>query len=261
MKLNTILAVSAVALMSACGGGGGSVSEVQPITNFPDGRSYARFESNDYNAVVLVKDPSFDPNNLVDVIILETISANRRSDGAYEGTYRVRLANGTTATVSGVFYSETDARVFTVSDSFNRVRASVVDGTEIQSLPSGTFNYAGYAVFEYAWASAENGFWQESGTFDMTANFQNNSASINANSSTGYVTYTANGMTIDPSDGQITGPVGSYIIRDNNLTTVSSDAVAFYGNLHGDNAEYVSGSAYRYLNDSDYQLMGVVGTR
>ena len=272
MNKKLILAAPCLAILTACGGSsdGSAVNPVQSppvqlpqldsITNFPDGRTYTRITAPNYTAVALVKDPNFDATKLVDVEIVNALSATQLSDGAFSGTYVIKFADGSTTTASGIGYDSQHARMFMVKDNLtNAVDVSVIDGSTVVNMPSGTLTYTGHSYFEYSDLSTPNDWYAENGSMTMIVNLDNNSASISANAD--YSNYNASGLNVNSTTGAISGTTGTYVVLDGNGAVYSTNNVSFDGNLTGANAEYVGGAGYRYVSDQDYQLVGVIGKR
>ena len=247
--------LAGLAALSACGG---AITSTQtPITNFPDGRSFVRISTPDYTGVALVRDPSFDVENLTNAKVVSALDTTELSDGAFSGTYLITLADGTTTTAVGLGYDQDKARMFTVRDNLtNSVRVGVVDGTTVKAMPQGALSYTGHSTFEWGYTG---GWYTENGNMTMTVNLTNNSASVSADAQ--YASYDANGLQVDPVSGVISGNDGTYVTRYTDGTVDATNNIAFHGNLTGENAEYASGAAYRYVNNEDYQLLGVIGKR
>ena len=114
-------------------------------------------------------------------------------------------------------------------------------GNEVVNMPTGSFTYQGGAVIVQH-SQIEN---VESGTVTMQANFNNNTASIAAN--TPSYTFYDNNIIINNSDGSLTGNSGSIgelggQVESANIT----------GNFAGTNAEAVHGISYSSGSNENY---------
>ena len=263
MNKKLILAAPCVVMLAACGGGSTGSSDFQTITSFPDGRTYAKITTVDASAVALIKNPDFDINNLQSVEIISGADQIERNDGSYAGTYVVKLADGTQASARGQGYGSltSNARMFVIEDTLTgEINASVVDGTNVINMPTGLLNYTGQSYLEYGWRTDNDANWnREDGVMDMTVNLDNGSASINVVASGS--SYRTNGLSVNANTGEISGTNGTFTVLYTNGDIQSTRAVDFNGNLSGDNAEYVYGAGYKYVDNNDYSLVGVVGKR
>ena len=250
-----VLLASAL-FLTACGGGG-TVSNPLSVTNiqtYSSGARFVRINDANYSAVAVVAN-GVDPVGYVNVTQVSTVSQSQNADGSYTGTYNIRLATGDTVTATGTFYTANDGRMYIVS-SGGTVRAAVVDGTSASNLPTGTYNYAGQAYAEYTRGSSV--YYSTSGSFTMSADFTNNSASLSA--SAGNATYNHTGLAI-ASDGSISGSNGTFRTYNVDSSLYSTNNVDFHGNFHGSGATHVSGAGIRVGSGTDYQLIAIVGDR
>lgn len=242
-----IIAASFVlSTLSACGGGGGgggsSTLSATALTVFNDGAGVGRVVNSNGSEFVYIA-----PNIVADVnatnnsgsvtpvdITQYPIVSQSNGYNLRQGTVS---ANGFTANViiAEKIGSGTASIAYIYDNSGDAIAAG---GGSYSSAPSGSHTYSGMYV-----AGGRYSSFAEIGSLSMTANFSNNTFSINGTSTNSSLTGTG---FIDPANGRISSA---------NLTFTksgSSYGATTMGNLTGNGATDVSGVFYTNDTNPDY---------
>lgn len=249
-----VLLLSAFAL-SACGGGGGSATNIQSLWESPtgSGAGLVRAKSSGLNGVAIVEDVN-NAGKFTDYTLVEVLSESRNADGSYDGEVVIRYADGTKANVLGRFYSaEASAYVVSSADYV----AFFAGGTSPTNMPIGSYNYDGYAEVIYVYGGDE---FNEIGDFEMDVQFSSKTAQLIAD--TVESRYIHDGLTFN-SKGEITGRDGEFIVYDTDeVTELESRYIDFHGTFNGSGARYVSGVAVGGTVDNDtLSILIIAGKR
>lgn len=263
---NSVLMLSFLGFLSACGGGGTSTGDALYPTSPTVLKSYA-----DGSGVVSVATDLGALGGLSNVVVISArlddavdalsgqIALVELPGGATDGQYYSGAAAGTTATGAPVVVMTTGEFLDPATGTFASVSLVDVDGvpgfassgSAVGTLPSGVFTYTGTA-------SVAAGAGTGDGTFAMTADFTQRTADISASvpanaSGTPNPAYFFNavGMTIDPTDGSFA--TGNALIG---TSGVSSNAASINGFFAGANGEGVHGVVYEN-NPQESEHVGV----
>lgn len=246
--------LSAFAL-SACGGGGGSATNIQSLWESPtgSGAGLVRAKSSEMNGVAVVADVN-NAGKFRDYTLVEVLSESQNADGSYDGEVVIRYADGTRANVLGRFYSA-EAAAYVVSSS--DYAAFFAGGTPSNNLPIGSYNYDGYAEVIYVYGGYE---FNEIGDFEMDVQFSSKTAQLIAD--TVESRYIHDALTFN-SNGEIIGRDGEFIVYDTDeVTELESRYIDFHGTFNGSGARYVSGVAIGGTVDNDtLSVLMIVGKR
>lgn len=253
-KLSTILATTAVLALTACGGGSSGVPiEIRPERIFSDGGGVASGKTTNGSSFVYIIDDvgefvdfvqtnnttgeGLDLNTFGIVQILPT-NANVRQGAANNGSLVGNI------TVVDDLGGRADIRIFEFPNT-NIIFATV--GDKFVSSPIGSLTYNGTFITGYRDINPLI----EYGSFTLNANFTNKTFFING--SNDYDTLSGSGtMNI------ATGTLSSNTLTMN--TSGTGRAASLYGNLHGNNAESVSGM-FHSNSASQYYIGAFVGSR
>lgn len=267
MKLNFSLALSAVALLAACGGSGASNSgnysdlldldmdDKRTVGVFSDNSGIIRNKTTADGVTVtnVVFAPNYRTYNIETGILpvdtnatgVEIVSV---SDGFTQyGEYgRVNYRyNGSLNNILVYFSDYEDVGVTIVEGPLAHAGSSF--GAELTSIPNGAFTYRG-DVF----TKSRNSSGVEEGTFSLTANFVSRTANVEAQTATTQLSGT---NLLISNTGEISG-------RDLTMTVLgqTSTSAGLEGNFHGQSASGVS--AVYYNSTSNPTHIGVLaGTR
>ena len=243
---NCILYVSLGLLVQACGGGGSSAvsTNFTTMTVFSDGAGVARMSNSSggegyYIAPNIVADvaasnASSEPITAVNILDYPIMSVSNgynlrqgtlSSGGVSMNVVLAEKIGSQEASIAYVYNNSSDAIA-----SFAR---------NYSSAPTGTHTYNGMHIAGGRYTS-----FAEIGTLSLTANFSNNTFSINGSTSNSSLSGTGY---IDASTGRISS---------GNLTFVSPDSTSYsattLGNLSGSTASDVSGVYYTNDSNPDY---------
>ena len=260
MKLKATLALSAVALLAACGGGSSGVTN-NPTTSFntvrvfSDNAGVARGVSSDgTQGYVLIPDVAFfvqTSNSLtaqdlanVQVSDFPVVQVLNTNANLRQGAMTV---DGVVINVTAIedLGGKAEAAFMEIPGYLN---ALLVNGTQPTNLPSGAFRYQG--TMGTGIRSVNNPL-PQIGSFTLDANFSTNSFSISGST----LSDTLSGS------GVINNATGT--INSNNLSMVTSGTnrtATLYGQFHGNAATSVSGLFHS--NEADPRYAGfIVGSR
>jgi len=232
--------------LSACGGGGGgggsSTLSATALTVFNDGAGVARVVRSDgvefvYIAPNIVADVNATNNNNsvtpVDVTQYPIVS---QSNG-YNLRQGTVSANG--AAVNVIVAEKIGSGKASIAYLYdNSGDAIAAGGGAYSSAPSGSHTYNGIYV-----AGGRYSAFAEIGSLSMSANFSNNTFSINGTSTNSSLTGTG---FIDPANGRISSGNLTFTVSG------SSYGATTMGNLTGSGATDVSGVYYTNDTNPDY---------
>ena len=256
-KFKTLLSTTAALALSACGGSGdGSATSptTQPpvvLSEFADGSGVARVETRedgaDYVGNVMaanIADASVDDDVVADLSDLVFVGSNQYGD-FFAGAVTV---DGLPIDVIGYIDTSDQALILYGEDSTENVLLTL--GEKAQNIPTtGSFTYQGTNVI-----GTRDGAFFEDGTFAMSVNFGNGTASISGSTDTSTIGGT--GITVNISDGSFSS---SNLILTDTFDDVSFPAT-LHGNFHGSGATAVTGIYYN--NDPNPFVAGAIaGTR
>ena len=251
MNYRTLLALPAVVLLAACGGGGDGLATANFTTlkAFSDGAGVARGVASDGTQMVVIGP------DIAEVVA----SANQNdpadlqfSDFAIVDTRPTAVIRQGTATVDGQV-----ANITIVEDKGGEAGliymeipgggdAVFATGSAFGAAPNGSYTYNGvHIIGDRVFGD------QQDGTFSLTADFNNQTFSYNGST----VSSSLSGSgTIDTVNGRFSSnTLNSNVDGDTAFATM-------YGQLHGDSAQSVSGVFH--TNESDPSYAGAfVGSR
>lgn len=204
MTVKASLAVSAVALLAACGGGGGSVSNTPPSTspnpadeisvnvrNHSSGKHIYIGDEIDENqmrrfAAAVTNQATLEFIYTGDSTQAVNIINNSYWDQNQYGRFRkIDFSAGGQNYSTTIYFDDQTAEAVTVSGIFLAGTPNVVaDGARLTSLPTGQFTYRGGLIQ----STQVNSF--SSGTFTMLADFNTATADLAANTSTNTISAT-----------------------------------------------------------------------
>jgi len=253
MKIKTTMAVSAVALIAACGGSstGGTDNEILWKAQAPSTVGVVRAKGEGNNGVALVQNVN-SAGAYQSVEVVRVISETRNSDGSTTGEVVVRWADGSTSNVTGIIY-DSAALYANYNDTSLSIAAT---GTQATNLPVGNYTFAGYAGSLYAYNGS---IYLEDGNFVMNVDFGSRTAQLTANMT--------ESQYINPnlkfnSSGEISGSNGEFIVYDTDgVTELERRTISFNGTFHGSNARSVSGIAAGESPSGERAFVGIVGDR
>lgn len=242
MVKKIIVAIFILSTLSACGGGGGGTLSATALTVFNDGAGVARVVNSNGSEFVYIA-----PNIVADVnatnnsgsvtpVDITQYPIMSQSNG-YNLRQGTMTADGVTANVivAEKIGSGTASIVYIYNNSGDALAAG---GGSFSSAPSGSHTYNGLYI-----AGGRYSSFAETGSLSMTANFADNTFSINGISTNSSLTGTG---FIDPANGRISSA---------NLTFIgsgSSYGATTMGNLTGNGATDVSGVFYTNDTNPDY---------
>jgi hypothetical protein len=259
MKLNATLAVSAVALLAACGGGSSGTSN-NPTINFTtikafsDGGGVAAATRNDGARSVVIAP------KIADVVAAANSVTQEDIDDIDRSEFPIVQVLGTNAnirqgasTIRGTVINVTifedlggDSEVI-LQEIPNYGNSLMATGTPLGAIPEGVFVYSGTLGTGFRSLNPQI----ETGSFTMSANF--NAGTFDFNGSTTSDTLSGSGF-INTTSGSISA-------NNINLTTSGTNRTAsMYGNFHGGSAQGVSG-LFHSNEASPLYSGGFVGSR
>ena len=210
------------------------------VTEFSDQSGVARIEYTEagqkFVSNVMTEEIRFyNPNSTVDVdptgndyddVFVLTLTEELDHGKVYSGATTV---NGVTISIE--YYLDDEGDVFAVYlDGSSITSSAIAGGHKVSGIPvTGTATYTGANFF-----GNRDGTNIEDGTFTMTANFANESATISG--STDSTSFSGTGLAIDTSSGKFEG-TGLTITLSGNTTLNGF----IHGNFHGVGAVGVTG--------------------
>ena len=254
--ISTIAFASIIGLLIGCGGSGTGTGPTSYVTlkTYPSGTSVLTAEDTSaaelphYNSVAIhenmetVKEVFDDSANTQITIVSDdeegvviteigTSSAGKTIQIGYLGYYLDAAKNEFVALAEGMLDGEYGV---------------LSGGVKVNGMPSGTYTYQGVSNM------AMNGSTQgqtvldtEVGTSSMTANFSNNTGSLQTN--TDSYSYNENNIVINPSDGSFSGSTGTI-----GMTGGTMEAANVKGYFSGTNAAGMHGAAYSAGNEDTF---------
>ena len=234
--------------LSACGGGGGSMSN-QPLY----GLGVIKQSADGQDGLVRIYDGSGEKmvgvGTLADIQTASTTSTsgwtsiNEFQDGDYYTfTRSTVLSNGDNLKIDGSGINLNSSGTEYVSMFIGQTdngAAFMVTGTPAIQLPTGVYSYQGYAVLLDTSVEAV-----EAGTFGMNVNFDNNTGSITG-ASANYI-FTDSQVVINPSNGEFSGASGTLGPRSGVKVPASLE-----GSFYGSNATGVGGVVISDMNQDE----------
>ena len=248
-----VLSLSAIALLTACGGSGTGSTSIETLWRSPtnSGAGVVRAKDANNNSVAMVQDVN-NAGKYQSFELVQTITETQNSDGSYSGEYVLRMADGSTTNVIARLYSSAAlyANINQNSTTF------VAGGLAASNLPVGNYNYSGYASSLYYYSGSA---YAEEGTFSMDVQFQNRTAQLNARTTESQFYDTSIALN---NAGELSGN-GVFIIYDTDgVTELERRNISFNGTLHDSGATHVSGIAIGGATTTDdLSIMAVVGSR
>ena len=259
--ISTIVFASIICLLIGCGGSGTGTGPTSFVTlkTYPSGTSVLTSEDTSaaelphYNSVAIhenmetVKEVFDDSANTQITIVSDdeegvviteigTSSAGKTIQIGYLGYYLDAAKNEFVALAEGMLDGEYGV---------------LSGGVKVNGMPSGTYTYQGVSNM------AMNGSTQgqtvldtEVGTSSMTANFSNNTGSLQTNTSS--YSYNENNIVINPSDGSFSGSTGTI-----GMTGGTMEAANVKGYFSGTNAAGMHGAAYSAGNQDNFATVFV----
>lgn len=162
------------------------------------------------------------------------------------------VLNGDTYEVKMFLEDDSSTQLISALNTSDNKKWTIVSGDAPSNLPTiGTANYSGQNLIATTDNSVSGG-----GTFTMSVNFENDSGSLTATSTTASSTLTGN-FTVDPSTGYFSGD--NLTLNAPALSGGTSNAI-IYGSFHGSGASGVSGL---YYDDASAPVMNgaIIGTK
>ena len=260
----TISFSSIIGLLIGCGGsgttnGGCGLTCFSTIKTYPSGTVVLTLEESD-----AVSNPQ------------NAVAAHENMDVVKEIWAETATSELTITSNDGVFFTITETGASTTGKTFenaysgyfldNQVGVIMAEGTidgdygvvsggvRMTGVPSGTFSYQGKSII--ATEGSTQGFVvlnNESGTSSMTANFSNNTGSLQTNTST--YSYNENNIVINPSDGSFSGSTGTIGVTGG--TTQTANVKSYFS---GTNAAGMHGVAYSAGNEDTF-VSTFIGTK
>ncbi|MBO6854370.1 MAG: hypothetical protein JJ872_11505 [Marivivens sp.] len=243
------LSIGAILALSGCFG---SSADVDVLSSTPFGASagVARAVTGDDHFIAIIPDIE-SPEDYAHLSIVRSVSASTDANGLSSGTIEVEYANGEREEVTAYFYDDI-AGIYGTFGSDNP--AIIIGGAAPEGLPLGaSYNYDGLAVVEFLIDGAD---YNETGTFSMTADFIDRTASLNV---------TSDNASFDHSNMQIE-TTGLYDATGGTLTITAGSGdtrtLDLYGSFHGENAEYVTGAGVSGTRSGDdFSYIAIIGDR
>jgi hypothetical protein len=249
MRLKSALAVSAVAMLAACGGGSSAISNdptttdrIQTLKSYSNGSGAFSFQSPNLNVAVFSTDTEKHKADLLSGVRSSTpVPGSSFSSGSlYEVSSTGVFRNGRSSdsTARRIYLSPTSLDHVEIvtsrigSDTSNWTSS----GTPVNGLPTGSFNYNGITFVTDALGSSR-------GQFTLSADFNNNTGSISGSSAVGHF-FSSENLQISRANGEFsssTARIGE--------TGVTSDSATINGFFAGQNAAGVHGVVF--TNDTD----------
>jgi hypothetical protein len=248
MKLKASLAISAVALLAACGGGSSGTSNnptisssanINTLQTYSDGSGVISYEGTE-NGVAYATDVALAREVAAGTANLTVVPGT----AAESGPFYVVIRSGTTSNGLPVVYSVAGEELNASGSEYVYVGLIEVGsefgidagGTPVNGMPSGTFTYTGTSTILNEQAVSD-------GTFTMSANFNTGTASIAATApavaGSGTFFFGSDDIAINNSNGSFStnsasiGEIG-----------IMSQAASIDGYFAGTNATGVSGLVY-----------------
>ena len=267
MKLiNSLCCLSIIGLLAGCGGsgttnGGCGLTCFATIKTYPSGTLVLTAEDTD-----AVSNPQ------------NAVAAHENIAAVKEIWDETATSELTITSNDGVFFTITETGASTTGQTFENAYSgyfldadqvdfvSMAEGTidgdygvisggaKMTGVPSGTFTYQGKSII--ATEGSTQGFIvlnNESGTSSMTANFSNNTGSLQTNTST--YSYNENNIVINPSDGSFSGSTGTI-----GVTGGTTETANVKGYFSGTNAAGMHGVAYSAGNEDTF-VSTFIGTK
>lgn len=262
MKIKFSIILSAVVVLTGCGGSGGeATSDFSPanlsiLWESPRGTGFGliRARSDVQSGVILVEDVKNGDFGAYSIEVVQIISTQTNMDGSISGEFLVRSSDGEISSVLGTFY---DAQAALYQSGTGSEAITVASGTNPQNLPIGSYNYEGTARSFYIY----DGFiYEENGRFELDVQFSSGTAQLTANTDESrYI----NDNLIVSTTGEISGSNGAFTVYAGDGSTVLENRyINFDGTFHGRGATHVSGIAVGGASTTDdYSEMGIVGKR
>jgi len=254
-----VLSLSAIALLTACGGSGDgrSSNPVAPpptvLSTFGDGAGVARATATENGLSLVAHVMAADIQNfaLDYSVAFDTSGVTYQGSNAYGNSYDGYVTANGVQLYLWVFEDNTGEVVMAYASSQYENRA-LVGGEMVSNIPSGTYVYNGTNII-----GLRDGSYFEDGTFAMNVNFGTGTASLSG--STASSTIGGTGISVNTSTGNFSGT---------NLTLTANDGVNSYnipatihGSFHGAGATAVSGLYYDTFSSTPVIAGGIVGTR
>jgi hypothetical protein len=290
MKLNATLAVSAVALLAACGGGSSGTSNnptspntprpviisdeptpspsqnVITLQSYPDGSGALSSENVDLggtnlsNIVIVTENVPAATEIISGALNLSVVPGTSQSNGNY---YRVRRV-GTSSNGSSLIVDSFGRNLNESGTEYTSISVVTVDvrdlginsaGTILNGIPSGSFAYSGDAsILDVA---GNNG---ADGTFSMQANFDSKSATVAATfpatSTSPQYFFSANDITINTNTGNFSS--GNALMGEAGVSPQSS---SIHGYFAGSDAVGVHGVLFPNPAANELLLGAFYGSR
>ena len=267
-------------LLSGCGGSGSSVTEDVRLPLLPDGIAANHKVWSDGGNVVSNSPDLGGVKGASNLFIVTTGATS--SGGVATGDIVLSTIQGSEVITGDLYVLErtgttSDTSVITVRTFGEKLNSSndyvelssgtiadnellFTSGSQIAALPSGTFTYTGSA------AVREIGVGANTGSFTMTANFTDNSATLTAtmpaDQNAAAYFFTANDITINPTNGSFGDTSGNATIGQTGSTSMKASVL---GSFAGLNAEGVHGVVYDdaqgQMEDSATYIGAFAGSR
>lgn len=254
-----VLSLSAIALLTACGGSGDGSSS-NPVaapptvlSTFGDGAGVARATATENGVTVVGHIMAADIGNyeLDYSVAFDASGLSFQGSNAYGNSYDGYVTVNGSPLYLWIFEDNSGEVVMAYAANQYENRA-LVGGELVSNIPSGTYIYNGTNVI-----GLRDGSYFEDGTFAMNVNFTAGTASLTG--STASSTIGGTGIAVNTSTGNFSGT---------NLTLSANDGVntynlpaAIHGSFHGNGATAVTGLYYDTFSSTPVIAGGVVGTR
>jgi hypothetical protein len=252
-----VLSLSAIALLTACGGGATSNNPVASYTTlqvFNDGAGVARGTGNDGSQALVITPDVTEVVAEANTVTGSDIAGLQVSDFAIVQSLGTNAnlrsgaltTNGVTMNILAVEDLGGEAGII-LAEIPNYASIVMVTGTQYGSAPSGTFTYSGTMGMGPRTTNAT----AELGSFTMSANFSNQTFTYNGTTTSNSVS--GSGV-LDTTNGRFA--TNSLAINTNNVSRTGT----MYGQMHGSTAKSVSG-VFNTNETSPFYTGAFVGSR
>ncbi len=263
--MKRLVIIMPLTVLSACGGGG-SLSSVSTgpqqvsLASFTDGFSVVRRVDNNSNlasaATVSSVSTARVPTTVIpdedpfDIQVSQLDFLLTTASGEVYASDTLVL-NGDTYEVKMFLEDDSSTQLISALNTSDNKKWTIVSGDAPSNLPIGIATYSGQNLIATTDNSVSGG-----GTFTMSVDFDDDSGSLIATSTTASSTLTGN-FTVDSSTGYFSGD--NLTLNAPALSGGTSNAI-IYGSFHGNGASGVSGL---YYDDASAPLMNgaIIGTK
>lgn len=263
--MKRLVIIMPLTVLSACGGGGSSSSvstgpQQVSLASFTDGFSVVRRVDNNSNlasaATVSSVSTARVPTTVIpdedpfDIQVSQLDFLLTTASGEVYASDTLVL-NGDTYEVKMFLEDDSSTQLISALNTSDNKKWTIVSGDAPSNLPTGTATYSGQNLVSNTDNTNPGG-----GTFTMSVDFDNDTGSLNATSSTASSTLTGN-FTVDSSTGYFSGD--DLTLNAPALSGGTSNAI-IYGSFHGSGASGVSGL---YYDDANSPLVNgaIIGTK